>query len=133
MTIVRHYMFINTCPNRRTIYKIVQSSLYIQISKLGLPDRVGAHLTCRNGSEPAMKTSKPKFECITKRNKFLASHNAIMIYVTISARREGPWVRILQYGIHVWKSQLAYSSHSEPVAFRRISQNVSSLKVETGL
>ena len=58
--------------------------------------------------------------------------NAIMIYVTISARREGPWVRSLQYGIRVWRSQLAYSSHYEPVSIRRIPQRVSPLKMETG-
>ena len=67
-----------------------------------------------------------------ERIKIRASHNALKFYVMISAKREGPWVRSLQYGIRVWKSQFAYSSHSEPVAFRRISQSVSPLKIETG-
>ena len=65
-------MFINTCPNRRTNYKIDHAKfLHIQISKLGLPDRVGAHLTCRNGSEPELQKSKVQIWIRNKRNKFV--------------------------------------------------------------
>ena len=120
-----------TCPNHHTKEKhehanTLQSNLKTWLAGPGrspsnLPEWVGAR-----------KCPKYRFECVIKRNKFRASHNAIMIYVLISARRESPWVRSLQYGIRVWRSQVAYLSHYEPVPIRRISQSVSSLKTETG-
>ena len=102
-----NYMLTNTRTKCQNL--IMQNPYTSKSSKsqTDLPDRVGAHLTCRNGSEPEnvqstdlIASQKEQISCIVKCQNWSQILHDIM-----RTRRESPWVRILQYEIRVWRSQ----------------------------